>query len=569
MTPLSLRTATRTADADTSVPTPRARTLRSRWLGRLPFGEAYDLQRALWRHVSAGEADDAGDYLVLLEHPPTFTQGSGADDANLLLDRDGYAALGAELVRTDRGGDVTFHGPGQLVAYPIVRLASSVAVVDHVRDCEEIIIRLLARWDIRGLRDPGYTGVWVGTDAAPDVPVAKIAAIGCRVSRGVSMHGTALNVTTDLTWFDRIVPCGIADRTVTSMQELLGDRCPSMADVVAAYAEDAATVFGRALSYCGESFRDPAPKTPVKVLPLRAKAVAEGPSVREQARDRPDWLRTRARLSDPGYRELKSLMRTLDLHTVCEEAGCPNIYECWSDRTATLMLLGDTCTRSCGFCDVATGKPPTYDVDEPERVAVAIDAMGLEHAVLTSVARDDLDDGGALVFAESIRRIRLLRPECRIEVLVPDFKGDAASAQIVFDARPDVFNHNLETVARLQRLTRPQAGYARSMTLLARAKQAGLVTKSGIICGMGETEGELLDAMRDLAAVGVDIVTLGQYMRPSAHHLPVARWVHPDEFARLHDAGMTMGFAHVEAGPLVRSSYHAKAGAESASGGAP
>lgn len=561
MTASTLRTPARTDDADASVP-----TLRARWLGRVSFAEAYDLQRALWRSVVGDAAAD--DYLLLLEHTPTYTQGSGADDANLRRARDDYATLGAELVRTDRGGDVTFHGPGQLVAYPVLRLPSSVGVVDHVRRLEEIVIRVLARWGITGLRDPGFTGVWVGTDAAPDVPAAKIAAIGCRVSRGVSMHGAAVNVTTDLDWFDHIVPCGIDDRTVTSMRELLGDDCPSMTDVVAAFVDESAAVFGRDTEFCGESFRDPVPRTPVKVLPLRAKAVAEGPSVREQARERPDWLRTRARLSDPGYRELKAMLRDLDLHTVCEEAGCPNIYECWSDRTATLMLLGDTCTRSCGFCEVNTGKPPVHDLEEPGRVAVAVDAMGLEHAVLTSVARDDLADGGAGIFAESIRRIRELRPTCRVEVLVPDFKGDAASAEVVFDARPDVFNHNLETVARLQRLTRPQAGYARSLTLLARAKQAGLVTKSGIICGMGETEDELIEAMADLAAVGVDILTLGQYLRPSAHHLPVARWVHPDEFARLRDAGLAMGFAHVESGPLVRSSYHAKVGAESATGDA-
>lgn len=340
-----------------------------------------------------------------------------------------------------------------------------------------------------------------------------------------------------------------------------------MADVTEALLAHVPAALGRVVDYCGE------PQTrgrtsrgraiPVEgVRSLRAAAVEDGPDVKDQARSRPVWLKRRARLGDAGFVELKALMRDLDLHTVCEEAGCPNIYECWSERTATLMILGRDCTRSCSFCEVSTAKPLPADRDEPERVAAAVVEMGLEYAVLTSVARDDLADGGAGVFAACIDAIRRRRPGCEVEVLVPDFKGDPAGAQVVFDAGPDVFNHNVETVARLQRLARPQAGYARSLTLLGRAKQAGLVTKSGIICGMGETEAEVLQAMADLRAVGCDILTLGQYLRPSARHLPVHRWVDPAEFDRLAEAGRDMGFAHVEAGPLVRSSYHARAAAD-------
>jgi lipoic acid synthetase len=372
------------------------------------------------------------------------------------------------------------------------------------------------------------------------------------------MHGAALNVAPDMSHWSHIVPCGIPDRPVTSIRDFLED-VPSVAEVAARFDRHAADVFARtargsvavSVPAAGED-GDHRPG-----VPLRIRAVESGPDVRAQARSRPVWLRNRARLSDPGFVELHALMRDLDLNTVCEEAGCPNIYECWSDRTATFMLLGSRCTRSCGFCEVETEKPSAVDSGEPERVADAVERLGLAYAVLTSVARDDLPDGGASVFAAAIEAIRARRGQCRVEVLVPDFKGDASAAKVVFDARPDVFNHNVETVPRLQRLVRPQAGYARSLTLLARAGRAGLTTKSGIVLGLGETEDEVVDTMHDLAAVGCRIVTIGQYLRPTRDHVPVARWVEPGEFERLGAIGRDLGFAHVESGPLVRSSYHA------------
>jgi lipoic acid synthetase len=272
-------------------------------------------------------------------------------------------------------------------------------------------------------------------------------------------------------------------------------------------------------------------------------------------------MRVRARFDD-GYLELKKLTRKLDLHTVCEEAGCPNIYECWADRTATFMINGDRCTRACGFCQVDTRKPLELDAGEPQRVADAVAALGLAHAVITCVARDDLADGGASNFAATVDAIRATSPGTAVELLISDCKGDAASLATIFDARPDVLNHNLETVARLQRAVRPSAGYARSLALLGRARTAGLVTKSGLILGMGETDAEVRAAMADLRAVGVGILTIGQYLRPSAAHVPVAKWWHPDEFAALRDYGEALGFAHVESGPLVRSSYHAREGAD-------
>ena len=262
---------------------------------------------------------------------------------------------------------------------------------------------------------------------------------------------------------------------------------------------------------------------------------------------------------------LKRTVRGHGLVTVCEEAGCPNIFECWSDGTATFMINGERCTRACGFCLVDTRHPELPDADEPERVAAAVEQLRLAYAVVTAVARDDLPDGGAAGYAATIGAIRHRCPTTSVEVLIPDCKGDARSLAAIFEARPDVLNHNIETVARLQRAVRPSAGYTRSLGVLARAKDAGLVTKSGMILGMGEHTEEVVGALADLRAVGVDIVTLGQYLRPTAVHLPVARWWTPEEFDALRVVGEEMGFAHVESSPLTRSSYHAR-GAAAASG---
>jgi lipoyl synthase len=273
---------------------------------------------------------------------------------------------------------------------------------------------------------------------------------------------------------------------------------------------------------------------------------------------RPSWLRVKAPDS-PRYRELRGLFRGKHLHTVCEEAMCPNIGECWGRGTATFLLMGDTCTRSCGFCKIKTGRPGLLDPDEPRRVGESVQAMGLRHAVLTSVNRDELADGGAWVFAESIHWIRQLQPGCTVEVLIPDFRGDWAALQTVMDARPEILNHNTETVPRLYRTVRPQAKYERSMQLLQRAKQmdAHALTKSGIMLGLGETWDEVLTVMDDMRANDVDIITMGQYLQPSRFHLPIERYYTPEEFDQLRVEGESRGFRWVESGPLVRSSYHA------------
>ena len=283
------------------------------------------------------------------------------------------------------------------------------------------------------------------------------------------------------------------------------------------------------------------------------------PTPPPNASAKPSWLKVRAP-GGPKYIRLKALMREWNLHSVCEEAHCPNSGECWEDLTATFMILGDVCTRNCGYCAVTHGRPVWEDREEPERVGRAVRELGLEHVVITSVNRDDLADGGAGVFAATVRAIRREAPRCRVELLIPDFQGRAESLHTVIAERPDVLNFNTETVPRLYKVARHGGRYDRTLELFRRARETapGLLTKSGIIVGLGEERDELLHTMKDLREVDVNILTLGQYLRPSPRHLPVARYYHPDEFRDLAEAGRAMGFAHVESGPLVRSSYHAK-----------
>jgi lipoyl synthase len=288
-----------------------------------------------------------------------------------------------------------------------------------------------------------------------------------------------------------------------------------------------------------------------------------GPPLRQP---KPEWLKARAPVGE-NFHQLKKLARGLGLHTVCESAQCPNIGECWNHGTATFMLLGDICTRRCGFCAVPKGKPQAIDYEEPARVAEAVATLGIKHAVVTSVNRDDDNVGGAKIFAETIRQIRLLAPGCRVEVLIPDFQGLEEPLRIVLDAEPDVLNHNTETVPRLYRAVRSGARYLRTLDLLENAKKfsPGMVTKSGVMVGLGESAEELIEVFTDLAGRGVDILTVGQYLRPSRDHLPIARFYTPDEFRMLKEEALARGFRHVESGPLVRSSYHAHEQADASS----
>ncbi len=271
---------------------------------------------------------------------------------------------------------------------------------------------------------------------------------------------------------------------------------------------------------------------------------------------RPDWLKVKIPTGE-NYLNLKKLVEAKKLNTVCEDARCPNMAECWSRKTATFMILGEVCTRSCGFCSVKLGKPDAIDYDEPRRVAESVKELGLKFAVITSVNRDDMKLGGADVFAMVIKEINKLVPDCKVEVLIPDFRGSEEALNIVLDAKPDILNHNIETVPRLYHFVRPQANYERTLELLTRAKEKGFTTKSGFMVGLGETDDEVFELMNDLKSVNCDIITIGQYLRPTRNHLPVQRYVHPDDFRKYKAAGMEMGFRHIESGPLVRSSYHA------------
>lgn len=540
--------------------------LRTRWLGRLSYEEAWDLQRAFWEGRTTGRSDC--DYLLLQEHPHVYTVGRNGNGANLLISDDRLAEVGARRFDIDRGGDVTYHGPGQLVGYPILALADTKRIVPYVRAIEEVLIRTLSDFGVEAWREAGYTGVWTER--------GKAAAIGVRVAGGVTMHGFALNVDPDMAYFSYMYPCGITDRPVTSLSGLVG-RPVSIEESVEALVPRFEEVFGYASNeiQLGAFTRGQGRPREYEVDRLLAEGcfspkgrsavpVLIGGRLPGEPR-RPPWMKVTARLGG-DYRRLGRLMRDLDLHTVCEEAGCPNIYECWGQGTATMMILGDTCTRACGFCNVTTGRPGAPDRLEPFRVAEAVATMGLSHAVITSVNRDDMEDGGSTIFARTVREVRERVPGCDVEVLIPDFKGVRADLERVLEAGPAVLNHNTETVLRLQREVRTSAGYGRSLTLLARAKwyDPDGVVKSGLIVGMGETREEVLGALADLRAVGVDIITIGQYLRPTARHRPIHRYVHPDEFVEYADFGRRLGLAHVESGPLVRSSYHARDSLDSA-----
>jgi lipoic acid synthetase len=593
--------------------TPGARPLHVRWLGRVRYQDAHALQHGLFDHA-------VDDHLLLMEHPHVYTLGLRATMDHVLVDP---ATVGAELVRTDRGGDVTYHGPGHLVGYPILHLpgkggGTKPDTVAYVHAVEQLVIDSLGDLGLAADRLPGYPGVWVGVGT--DRP-RKICAIGVRLSRGRTFHGFGLNVDPELAMFDHIVPCGIPDKAVTSLRaEGVDATMAEVVDVVVARAVarwgagghdrhdvvwrhrdgdlapfsrgegpgqlagsvPAGPTRGREPVAGGPTAPSAAPPAPAAVAAglagtIDRRAAGEGTSVRLLGRlaeagvaqglaigeRKPEWMRAKARIGD-DYLRLKRTMRDLQLVTVCEEAGCPNIYECWSDGTATFMINGERCTRACGFCLVDTRHPAPPDPGEPERVAEAVERMGLRYAVLTTVARDDLADGGASQFADTIAAIRRRTPGVQVETLISDCKGDPASLATIFDARPEVLNHNVETVPRLQRAVRPSASYARSLAVLARAKAAGLTTKTSLIVGMGETSDELVGTLADLRGIGVDIVTIGQYLRPTTHHLPVARWWTPEEFAELKRVGEALGIGHVESSPLTRSSYHARQAADAA-----
>jgi lipoic acid synthetase len=535
--------------------------LRVRWIGRVAYREVLAVQTALFEHGHE-------QHLLLLEHPHVFTYGPRAElDKNLKCDP---SEVGADFVAVKRGGDITYHGPGQLVGYPILNLENAIGATAHVCSVEQLVIDTLTELGVKNAgRLTGFAGVWLDAD---NDRRRKISAIGVRLAHGRTMHGFALNVDPDMTYMrQHIVPCGVAEYPVTSLKE--EGINVSMQDVVkivsrlaierwgGGEAEQQEVAWVHRPEDLSRFSRGEGPGEPVRMLGRLADAGVDGGV--DLSERKPEWLRPKVQIG-PEVLKIKRTLSELKLVTVCEEAGCPNLSECWKDGTATFMVLGERCTRACGFCLVDTRKPELPEADEPQRVAEAVASMGLTHAVLTMVARDDLADGGFAHVAECVRAIRERNPLTRIETLVSDAKGDVASLQLLFDARPDVFNHNIETVTRLQRAVRPSAGYARSLGVLSAAKAAGLVVKSGLVLGMGESTEEVDGCLADLAGIGVNIVTIGQYLRPTTHHTPVARWIHPDEFTRWKQVGESLGIGHVESSPLTRSSYHAKQSADAA-----
>ena len=535
------------------------RDLNIRWLGKLPYSEAYDLQLGLHRSVSQEDSKD--DYLLLLEHNNVITSGRSSKENNLLVSKGQLHELGIEYFETDRGGDITYHGDGQLIGYPIIRLSDPKKVIPFVRNLENVIIDSLRKFKIDSFTKQDDTGVWTAK--------GKIASVGIKVSKWTTYHGFSLNIFDSLDGYQLINPCGNKSEQITSIHQFNPDL--SFEEVASEISDNFAKVFGyinadrqfsqftpRQLKRTKEFNIDQMVKEGVfKINQNKIPVTVRG--VLPSEPKRPEWMKVKANLGS-DYVSLKNLLSEKKLNTVCEEASCPNIYECWSMGTATFMIMGDVCTRACGFCDVKTGRPGELDLGEPLRVAESVQAMNLTHAVITSVNRDDLEDGGSMFFADTIRAVKDKNSHCDVEVLVPDFKGLRSAIQNIIDASPEVFNHNLETVPRLQREIRTAASYGRSLSLLEYVKKQGFMgkTKTGLIVGMGETKEEVISVLKDLSKIEVDIVTIGQYLRPTAKHRPIDRYATIEEFEDYKIIGESYGIPHVESGPLVRSSYHAK-----------
>ncbi len=535
------------------------RELNIRWLGKLPYGEAYILQKGL--HSATSQESTPFDYLLLLEHNNVVTIGRSGDINNLLVSKNILNENNIEFFETDRGGDITFHGDGQLIGYPIIRLDDPKKVVPFVRKIENVIIDSLAELSIEAFSKTDETGVWTKE--------GKIASIGIKVSKWTTLHGFSLNISENTKGFDFINPCGSSEEHVVSIQQY--DETVSFKEVTEIISRKFVEIFKyekvdkqfsqftpRQLKKKKEFHIDQLVNNGVFNASKNSVPITLNSSVKSEP-ERPEWMKVKANLGK-DYLSLKSLIKEKRLNTVCEEASCPNIYECWSMGTATFMIMGDTCTRACGFCDVNTGKPCDLDMDEPYRVAESVKIMGLTHAVITSVNRDDLDDGGSAFFAKTIDEVRLKNNQTSIEVLIPDFKGSKEAIDNIINASPEVLNHNLETVPRLQREIRTAASYGRSLALLQYAKESHFLgkTKTGLIVGMGEEFEEVISVLKDLSRINIDIVTIGQYLRPTQRHRLIDRYVSEEEFEQYKTIGQELGIPHIESGPLVRSSYHAK-----------
>ncbi len=442
------------------------------------------------------------------------TCGRSGEESDLRVNREALQKRGVALYEVDRGGRATFHGPGQLVAYPIINLKSK-DIHFYLSSLLNAAAQVIRSFGLEPRLKPGRPGIWVRD--------AKIASVGIAVKRWVTYHGIALNINTDPDWFRLIIPCGRSDERITSLCGELGSTI-SLSEVKQRFTETFRQVFG----------------------------YLDG----RDSRVRPRWLQGPP-IDPAAVGRMVKRLRRLKLATVCQSALCPNIGECFGRGTATFMILGTHCTRGCRFCAVEKGVPLPVDPQEPERVARAAHLMELKHVVVTSVTRDDLPDGGARHFAETIACVRNECPDACVEVLVPDFAGDRTAMKIVCDAGPDVFNHNVETVPRLYSSIRRGASYGRSLYVLCFAAARGMQVKSGLMLGLGETESEVRQVLEDLLEAGCASITIGQYLSPSKQHAPIERYLPPEEFDRWADVARSMGFQSVASAPLVRSSYRA------------
>ena len=483
--------------------------------GLLDYGQAFVRQQQMVTERINGRRPDC---LVLVEHPPVVTIGRSGSLEDLRIAKEALGQQGVSLQKVDRGGRATFHGPGQLVVYPIVKVGDQ-DLHAFLKRLLDTIADVLQSYQLVSEFKKGKPGVWVNG--------AKIASVGLAVRKWVTYHGIALNVGIDPRWFDLIVPCGQPGEKITSMDREMG---------VAVDISDVKKRF--AANFCSRHHDAACQKISAK------------------PGGRPPWLVKSATDLKAADRMAKRL-QGLRLATVCQSADCPNLGECFDRGTATFMILGTRCTRRCRFCAVDKGAPHAPDDGEPQRVARAVQQLGLTHAVVTSVTRDDLPDGGAGHFARTIQQIRKQCPGVSVEVLVPDFNGAIPALDTVCAVRPDVFNHNIETVPRLYADVRPAAGYRRCLGVLSTAASKGLRVKSGLMLGLGETKNEIQKTLLDLKYAGCRLLTLGQYLAPSKDHVPVARYVPPQEFEMWAETARGMGFTAVASGPLVRSSYRA------------
>ena len=460
---------------------------------------------------------------LIMEHHPVFTLGRNASPENITVSKEFLQQHAIEVIRAERGGEVTYHGPGQLICYPIIAIRRiHMGIAQYIEILEQIMIDVSCYFGLEVNRDKRNHGIWKSD--------RKLGSVGIAVRHGISYHGMALNVNLDLNPFSWINPCGLKGVGMGSMKNEL-QQSLNMDTVKTIMIEKITDAFAGNMKYSPPVIRKAKPK----------------------------WLKRRLPTGS-GYEKTRRRISCRGLHTVCQEARCPNQFECFGKGTATFMLMGENCTRNCRFCAVGHSKTTPLDSLEPQRVASAVKDMGLSYAVLTSVTRDDLEDGGAAHFAQTIDAIRHHCPETLVEVLIPDLQGNEDDLAVICEHGPSALNHNVETVAGLYPEVRPQAVYVRSLELLRRTKKnhPGMITKSGIMLGLGETQQELQKTLADIRETGCDLLTLGQYLQPTKDHLVVQRYVPPEEFDMIRSYALELGFSGVAAGPHVRSSYNAE-----------